>query len=260
MRPLLLLVTLWLGACAIVPDTAEEAALRERPDRPGVHADLVRGMLQQGQYYAALAHVEELERSRRGSDHELLLLRAAALYQLDEIPAARQAYQELLRTEYAGQAHHGLALILARDQLGAAVTHFNSAVALLPTDPQIRNDLGYTLLLAGRLTEARHHLATAAELAPGSDTAKSNLVLAEFLADRPQQARLLAQRHGIPAQRQRELQAESVLIARLINQRAAEFTAPGDTAGATAEQHDEGSQQLNQRRRTGIPGLYESGR
>ena len=249
--PILLLLA--LSACAVVPDTAEEAALRERPARPGVHVDLVRGMLKQGQNHAALAHIEELERSGEHDAQELLLLRAAAQYQLGQLSAARDAYRRLLNTPFAGQAHHGLALLASRDDLGRAVRHFNAAVERRPTDAQIRNDLGYTLLLAGRLTEARHHLKTATELAPDAHNAKVNLVLSEFLAGDAATARQLARKHGIPDRRLRELEAESVLMQQLIAQRADEFSAT-----APQESHDE--EAFDPPRRTGIPGLYTRGR
>lgn len=251
-RRLGLLLLGLLSACALVPDSAEEAALRERPARPGVHVDLVRGMLEQGQNHAALAHIEELERSGEHDARELLLLRATAQYQLGQRDAAEHAYRRLLRSPFAGQAHHGLALLAAREDLALAVRHFNAAAALRPTDAQIRNDLGYTLLLAGRLTEARHHLRTATELAPARQNAKANLVLSRFIAGEVDAARALAREFGIPEQRQRELEAESEVIQRLMARRAEAFS-----AGAEQEWQDDETDDLP--RRTGIPGLYRDG-
>ena len=84
-------LAMWLSGCAVVPDSAEEAALRERPVKPQVHADLVQTMLAQGQNYAALAHIEELE-ARRGADTEQLRwLRATAQYKLGDLAASWSA-------------------------------------------------------------------------------------------------------------------------------------------------------------------------
>lgn len=245
-----LLMAFVLGACAAVPDTAEEAALRERPEQRRMHSDLVRGMLAQGQHHAALAHIEELERAGRSDPQELAWLRASALFKLDQLAEAKQEYRALLDSRFAGQAHHGLGLIAARDDLRSAVSHFNQAVRLRPTDADIRNDLGYTLLMAGRLTEARHHLATAVELAPGTNKSQSNLVLS-FLADgRYDEAGSLARSFGLDDEQMRRLRAESLLIRRLMAQRAQEFSAPAEGG--------QGNETVDSRQsdRESIPGLY----
>ncbi len=248
------LLALALAACATVPDSAEEAALRERPQQPRMHAELVRGMLAQGKYHAALAHIEELERAGEANPRELRWLRALSLYKLGQLDEARQAYQGLLKTDYAGQAHHGLGLIAARSNLRQAVRYFNQAVKLRPTDAEIRNDLGYTLLLAGRLTEARHHLATATELAPGEARAQSNLVLSFLLEGREAEAQSLARSLGIDAEQQRQLAVESQLIKRLVAQRAEEFTAKEEVE---VEVEDDSDGRADERP---LPGLYRRAR
>ncbi len=246
----ILFLLLALTACASVPDTAEEAALRERPQQPRMHAELVRGMLSQGKYHAALAHIEELERAGDANPRELRWLRAMSLYKLGQIEESRRAYQGLLKTDYAGQAHHGLGLIVARQDLRQAVRHFNQAVKLRPTDAEIRNDLGYTLLLAGRLTEARHHLATATELAPGESKAHSNLVLSFQLEGRESEAQSLARTLGLGEDQQRQLELEAQLIRRLVAQRAEEFTAKDEVENDVEDDSDS----LTDDRP--LPGLY----
>lgn len=241
-----------LAGCATIPDTPEQAALEQRPVQPRMHADLVFGMLAKGQNYAALAHIEELERRSDADQEQLTWLRALTLYKLDQLAESEQAYRSLLDSgDYAGRAHHGLGLIAARSNLRDAVLHFNQAVRLLPTDAEIRNDLGYTLMLAGRLTEARHHLATATELAPESGQSRSNLVLSFLLEGLAEQAEALSQSFGMSREELRALQAESRIIQGLIAQRAAEFSTP---ATQVKEHNDE--QDSRQSDRRSIPGLY----
>ena len=237
MRWILALAMLGLFACASVPDTAEEAALRERPNQPRMHAGLIRGMLAKGKYHAALAHIEELERAGGANPDELTWLRALTLYKLDQVEEARVRYRRLLDTEFAGQAYHGLGLIAARQDLRQAVVFFNQAVKLRPTDAEIRNDLGYTLLLARRLVEARHHLATATELDPDNRKAASNLVLSFLLEGKREQGLELGRSLGLEAEQLRHLQAESRLIEKLVAQRSEEFTA-AELQEVSRENHD----------------------
>lgn len=242
-----------LSGCAAVPDSAEEAALRERPEQPRMHADLIKSMLAQGQNYAALAHIEELERLDKSNPDQLRWLRALALYKLDQFEESRRSYQGLLNSAYAGEAHHGLGLIAARHSLKLAVRHFNQALKLRPTDPEIRNDLGYTLMMAGRLTEARHHLATATELDSNGVKAKSNLVVSFVLEGKMAEAGSLAQSFGIDSEQLRQLEAEGRVMRRLIARHADEFAAP-----AAGEDKQDEQTELDESKpgREPIPGLY----
>lgn len=246
-----------LSACASIPNSAEEAALRERPDQPRIHAELISNMLAQGRNYAAMAHIEELEREGRTDKDQLLLLRASAKYQLDELVEAESGYRALTDSDYAGQAWHGLGLIAAQRNLRESVIYFNKAVTARPTDAQIRNDLGYTLMLAGRLAEARHHLATAAELSADDVQAKNNLVLSYLLEGQQEQARKLSRSFRINDEDFRQLQAESRVIQRLMAQRANEFEQP--LAEMPAEKEKSNERKATDQRES-IPGLYSNRR
>ena len=250
-----------LSACAVVPDSADEAAMRERPEKPQVHADLVKAMLEQGQSYAALAHIEELE-SRGGADTELLLwLRATAQYKLGDYAESEQNYRALQDSTYAGQAWHGLGLIAAQRNLAESVRYLNRAVAARPTDAQIRNDLGYTLMLAGRLTEARHHLATATELNPNALQAKNNLILSFLVEAKQEQAKQLANSFSTNAAQLRQLQAESAVIRRLMLNRAAEFNhVAADAAALTQQEKTAHEEQEFDGAERSMPGLYRQRR
>ena len=249
------LAAVLLAGCAAVPNSAEEAALRERPEQPRMHAELIGTMLAKGRNYAALAHIEELEREGKTDKDQLRLLRASAQYQLGELKASEDNYRALTSTAYAGQAWHGLGLIAAQRNLREAVGYLNNAVSARPTDPQIRNDLGYTLMLAGRLAEARHHLATATELTPADEQAQNNLVLSFLLEGQQQQARKLARSFRIAEDSFRQLQAESRVIQRLMAQRASEFEQP---LAESAKEKSHDKQDADQRQ--SIPGLYRNRR
>ncbi len=196
---------LLLAACAGLPSNVEDMA---RPEKQRVlHGELVRDMLGKGHNYAALAHLQELERQQGDLNEDQLLLRAEAYYRLGETGSARQDYLQLTRTKKAGQAWHGLGRLDAPQDLRAAIQSFNRATELRPTDAAIRNDLGYTLLLAGRVEDACRHLYTAHELAPTQDRIVGNLLLCEALrGDTGAEERLL-QVHGFtPAERVRHAQ------------------------------------------------------
>ncbi|MGJ8668532.1 MAG: tetratricopeptide repeat protein [Oceanococcus sp.] len=257
----LIVAALNLLSCAIVPDSADEAALRERPDKPQVHADLVQTMLSQGQSYAAMAHIEELE-SRKGSDSDMLRwLRATAQYKLSDFVESEKNYRALLDTRYAGQAWHGLGLIAAQRNLAESVHYFNRAVGARPTDAQVRNDLGYTLMLAGRLTEARHHLATATELNPNAVQAQNNLILSFFVDGQDRKAMQFARSFDLGQEQVRQIRAESAVMRRLMAARAAEFNDISAAAMATSNKEKPAYESQNTVRdeRT-LPGLYRQRR
>jgi Flp pilus assembly protein TadD len=181
MRAEVLLLALLLSACALPhPVIRDEPPAAVTPDRE-VYTDLIRGMLQQGQFYAALAHIQEQQVKQGGSD-ELTYLEAEARRKLGQPAAAEALYQSLLRSDYAGQAEHGLGLLYADRDLGAAVQHLRTAVQRRPTDIDARNDLGYALMMSGRYSEALPELATAVELDRGSDKARNNLIVLLILS------------------------------------------------------------------------------
>lgn len=145
-----------------------------------VHLDLIRRMLAQNQNYAALAHIQAQQ--RQGSSEELRLLEADARRKLGQRPAAQQIYQSLLKSPYAANAYHGLGLLAASSNDSAqSLLNLRRAVYLLPTDIEMRNDLGYALILARRYPEALPEVATAVELDPGNPKSRNNLLLLMIL-------------------------------------------------------------------------------
>ena len=142
-----------------------------------VYADLIRSMLDQDQYYAALAHVQQRRAAGGGDLDTLNYLEAEARRGLGQIATADRLYQGLVRSRLAGQAYHGLGLLHGRTDPPRAIGFLREAARLRPTDANVRNDLGYALVIARHYGDALHELATAVELAPDSDKARNNLLL-----------------------------------------------------------------------------------
>ena len=196
-----LLLLLALSACA-APRPVDRVGFpgEESPENTGqiggVHTDLIREMLAQEQYYAALAHIDE-QRNRLGNRDDLEVLRAEALARLGDRNGAERAYQGLLRGRFAAEAHHGLGLLYADLEPGTAIRHLERAVGLRPTSARMRNDLGYALMRSGRLGEAQRQLATAVELEPGNRRWANNMVLLLLVQGQDAAAGRMARQTGI---------------------------------------------------------------
>lgn len=179
----ILLVGLCLGllSCAAVPNSGMPVALQvDSAPAKQLHTDLVREMIAQGRYYAALAHIEELQKNG-GPREELLLLHAQVLAKLGRKDQAELEYKQLLGSAFEGEARHGLGLLYATKNYKQSVQYLGEAARLRATDPTIRNDYGYALLMGGQYPEARLQLATAFELDSGADKYRNNYVLALLL-------------------------------------------------------------------------------
>lgn len=166
-----------------------------------VHLDLIRKMLDQGQYYAALAHIQAQMR-QAGSTDELRLLEADARRQLDQRLEAQAIYRELLKTRFTAEAYHGLGLTNVKTDLRTAVWQLQQAAQRQPANSEMRNDLGYALMIARRYSEALPELATAVELdaASGSTKARNNLILLMLVTGDEAKAQSLAQQGGVSAE------------------------------------------------------------
>lgn len=203
---------------------------RDRPATPAasestLYLDAVRGLIGQGQFYAAIAHIEEDRRSY-GDTIELRLLEADARRNLKQNRASELLYQGVLRTApegpLAGKARHGLGLLYAPVNLTASVKELREAARLKPTDAAIRSDYGYALMQARRFGEARVQLATAQELAPDHIAARNNFLILLFVQGEDAVARQLAAQSGVDAGLLARLkqQAQSFKTAKPVGARA----------------------------------------
>lgn len=198
--PLLLAAALAIGGCSALPggagglDALEARQVSE--DAAKMHYLLIRKMLRQGKPRAALAHLDALAQTEAEAPR-LRYLRAEIHRQLGDHEVAEREYWGLIEEgRYAAQAHQGLGLVRSAHDPEAAVLHLQEAVRLSPADAELRNDLGYALLRAGRSRAAVDQLQTAVELAPDMTKAQLNLALALWLTGQGQQARTVFQRSG----------------------------------------------------------------
>lgn len=213
-----------LAACTTVhggSTSADKLDNQEAPhlDQNQIHADLIKQMLDKGQYYAALAHIEDQKRS--GTNDELSLLEADARSHLGQQSQADALYRKLLNTRYAAQAYHGLGLLYVTTDLDGAIRNLRSAVERAPTDVDFRNDLGYALMEAGRYTEAVPQLSTAAELAPTQLKSRYNLIELMMLMGNDGAAERLRQKTGVTPEKMQQLRDSAQSIRAKQNAKAA---------------------------------------
>lgn len=174
-------LVLILCGCATTPAGVTPAPSRaDSAPAKQLHTDLVREMIAQGRLYAALAHIEELQKSG-GPREELLLLHAQVLSKLGRGKEAEQEYRQLLGSTFDGEARHGLGLLYAEKHYAQSLQYLRDAARLRPTDAGIRNDYGYALMMGGQYADARVHLATAYELDGTVDRYRNNYVLVLML-------------------------------------------------------------------------------
>jgi Flp pilus assembly protein TadD len=158
-----------------------------------IHTDLIRGLLDHGQYYAALAHIDEEQRSS-GKTDQLSALRADTLSEMGRTAEADEIYRTLLHGDFAGEGYHGLGLLHVRSNPAMGIDYLRTAVKARPTSAQWRNDLGYALMSNRLLAGAQSELATATELDPANEKYRNNLVILLILMkDEARLARLKQQ-------------------------------------------------------------------
>jgi Flp pilus assembly protein TadD len=176
-----------------------------------IKSDAVRALLEQGQYYAALAHIEE-QKQVAPNNAELIWLEAETRRHLQQQVASEALYRRLIGGPLEGKAWHGLGLLTARNDLGAAIDALRNGVRRLPTDVEIRNDLGYALMEAGRYTEALPELSTAAELAPTQLKSRNNLIILMLLTGNQVGAEQIARQSGATPDTLKQLKTQAQAI------------------------------------------------
>ncbi len=208
----LVVATAALVGCAALGRPAGEGAEPPPASESALYLDAVRGLIGQGQYYAAIAHVQE-DRRRFGDTPELRLLEAEARRNLQQNKNAEVLYQSVLRGApegpLAGKARHGLGLLYAGIDLAASLRELREATRLRPTDAAIRSDYGYALMQARRFAEARTELATANELAPDNIAARNNLLILLYVQDDEMAARRLAAQTQVDSSALARLKAQA---------------------------------------------------
>ena len=199
--------------CALGCALASPSEHAEPQPLDDVHLELAQKIAASGRQRAALAHLDALAADVAASP-QAQLLRAETLRQLGKLDAAASVYAELVRGPFAGLAWRGLGLIAAqRDDLPRALAELERARSTAPTDPRVRNDYGYALLLAGQIDAASDEIATAMELDASDERCAANFVLLLLATGRSDAAAKLAEQRGIKPAALAEIRAEAVRIA-----------------------------------------------
>ena len=241
-----------LGGCAANPARAPALLADDSAPAQQLHTDLVREMIAQGRHYAALAHIEELQRSG-GPREELLLLHAQVLAKLGRGPEAEKEYRQLLGGSFAGEAQHGLGLLYASRDYRQSLQFLREATRLRPTDASVRNDYGYALLAGGYYRDARPQLATAYELDAGLDKYRNNYVLALLLLKDEAEVARVRQRSELSDKTLQTLRARVQQWPALVQRtQAASSVAPAPKPTATAPKV---AQRQRETKKNTLPGL-----
>lgn len=162
----------------------------------GLELSIASDLLQQGKPRSALAHLEELAFPYP----DARILQADALRQIGNLDASDRYYMALEGSCLAAQAYRGRALnAVERRQLRQALVLMAEARQAAPTDPDIRNDLGYLMLLDGNHSAAEEELLTALELNQNHANAAQNLVLLYLHRGQAERAMQAARTYGVPA-------------------------------------------------------------
>nr|WP_311526814.1 tetratricopeptide repeat protein [uncultured Ralstonia sp.] len=217
----------WLGALSILPAllsgcgamATSDMSLRADADiemarqrqsqetaeiaSPATYLSLIRKMQEQGLYYASLAHIDAYQQ-RYGRAPEIMLLRADALRETDQLTAADAEYRAAVGATSAmgastqggllnAAAWRGLGIVAGRQgNFAQAARRLQVAAQANPTDANTASDLGYALMRAGEVEQARVPLMQAQQMAAASPKIASNLVIWLTVNDRKDDAASLA--------------------------------------------------------------------
>lgn len=200
---------------------SDQGSATEQDTGALVHTELIGTMLNQRQYYAALAHVQDAQ-NRSGRTPELRYFEAEARRELGQAATAEALYKGLLKTPYEGEAHHGLGLLQAkRGDLAGAVQHLRQAVQRRPTDFTMRNDLGYALMASGRYREALPELSTAVELETQGNKSRNNLLVLLLLMKDETRVKQVVDESGVSKQELVQLRKQAQSLRERIMRRPA---------------------------------------
>lgn len=176
-----------------------------------VQLGLVRQMLEQDRAYAGLAHLAALSPAVQAAP-QAHYLNAELLRQTGRAKEAEHHYHVLLEGCLAGYGHHGLGLLAAQNDMQQAVSDLREAAKLLPTDPRVRNDFGYALLVTQDSAGARREFMTAIQLGDYKQRAALNLLVLMLYEGDEQGAELLRRRLKLPDAELEQLRQQAVQL------------------------------------------------
>lgn len=203
------MMTIALTGCALKPLTQGYdggASCSATPDKEHeLNLNLARQMVDEGRLYAALANLQGMAQDAP----EVRLAEAKIMRKIGR-PEAQALYQSLAGTCLAGAGEHGLGqLAVASGDTEEGLQRMQTAARMLPTDAQVRNDLGVVLMHLGRTDEARFEFLTAIELSRADTLPALNLTALMFYENKWQEAGELASRFSLSADQVREAEARA---------------------------------------------------
>lgn len=178
-----------LAGCSSMPQRASSpspdiVSVAQGKTQQAMYTQLIGSMLAENRNYAALAHIKELKREGH-STPTIELLHAQVEARLGHQDEARKLFTALLDGPKDTDARHGLGKLLLSQNYGQSLDYLKQAVSQRPTDPKLRNDYGYALMLGGCYTPALQQITTAQQLAPAAATYRNNALLSLLVAGHP---------------------------------------------------------------------------
>lgn len=186
-RPsLALMAILSLVSPPIVPGFAADRAVAEtQMQTRGLYLQLIHQARADGRPRAAIAYLDDFDRQFPG-DLDARILRANALLDLGQIDGAVAVLATIPARSQDSASLNAVRghVLAARGQWAAAIPCYEAAVRMGPTEPLLRNALGYALLRSGIADRAIEQLRNGVDLAPTDDVIRNNLLLAFVMAGR----------------------------------------------------------------------------
>jgi tetratricopeptide (TPR) repeat protein len=166
-------------------------ALKERPERTALHVYRARAFVGVQKFDSAAAELTAALDDMRRHDRKRLVYwydsKAMFEYSLGvlnvirrDYPAAKAAYGRALEEDLTFyMAHAAIAgLALTQGDTAQAISEYEDALAVNPSDAVVQHDVGVVLMSSGRAADAVDHLRTAVKLAPDFAKARYNLAVA----------------------------------------------------------------------------------
>lgn len=183
-----------------------------------MYLELVHKMVQEGQYYAALAHLDQLERTASATPQTDYLRAEALRGTRDRGAEAERLYRSLLKGCMAGQGFHGLGLLAAEaGRMDSAEDFMRRALREKPVNAEAHNDLGMVFLLRGRFASARQEFLTAVELNRTNRLPVENLIVLMLLNADRMEAQRLAAKAGLSSEELQRLSHRALRLSGQVN-------------------------------------------
>lgn len=200
-----ILIALLSSACASTQNkqaSNQHSCAATLSQAENMKLDMVEQSINKGQYYSALAYLENDDTS----SPKALWLTAEGQRKTGLLDEAYESYRALSLTCMTAFGHAGMAKILAtRGDLPQAHQQMLTARKLAPTNADIRNDYGFILLAHRQFKDAQREFMTALQLAPGHSVAVRNMVMSLILDGDTKTAVQMAKNNDIDPQEFKQL-------------------------------------------------------